>query len=195
MATSKTDTHNSQQEAQAALALVNANKPLAPPPDPSNPSGQEQRQHHHTPTGIISWTAAPAKFDKLGRRILTPPITRSNSSQGAGSGTPFVPGTPVISGASTPRESQVRTRNSPSAGHCILTYQTGQPEDDVARASSLMQLYEIRARLKQQDTTSLNKTRERVNAIQARQQMTSPTSERRDAAEGHHSRFTYPKTP
>jgi hypothetical protein len=71
-----------------------------------------------------------------------------------------------------------------------------QPEDDVARATSLMQLYEIRARLKQQDTTSLNKARERINAIQARQQQGSQTpTERREPVEGSQSRFTYPKAP
>lgn len=97
----KTDTLL-QQETQAALALVNANKTLAPPTDPSKPPDQEQRHHHQaaSPQGIMTWTAS-AKFDKFGRRILTPPITRSNSSQGP------------ISGTSTPRgESLVRPTSS-----------------------------------------------------------------------------------
>lgn len=155
---------NAAQEAKAALGLVDANKSLPPTPDlsktPEHP--QQQRNHHRasSASGIISWTTSPAKFDKFGRRILSPPTTRSTS--------PHNNGTP---GTSTPRKE-------------------AQTDDDVARASSLMQLYEIRAKLKQQDTTSLNRARERINAIQARQHSHTPI----DRSETQ-SRFSYPKTP
>jgi hypothetical protein len=70
-----------------------------------------------------------------------------------------------------------------------------QPEDDVTRANSLIQLYEIREKLRQQDNSSLNKARERIAAIHARQlQQSPPTGEKKDTADPHHSRFTYPKT-
>ncbi|KAK1769527.1 hypothetical protein QBC33DRAFT_324418 [Phialemonium atrogriseum] len=158
---------NAAQEAEAALALVNANKALPPPHDASKPLEQDQL-HHQRPasaSAIISWTSSSAKFDKFGRRILTPPMTRSNSSMGP------------ISGTSTPRGES-------------------QAEDDVARATSLMQLYEIRAQLRQQDTTGLNRARERINAIQARQhQQMAHTPEKRETSESSQTRFTYPKAP
>ena len=52
-----------------------------------------------------------------------------------------------------------------------------------------MALYEIRAKLKQQDNTSLLKLREKVNLLQARQQ-----SEKKDGpSETKSNRYTYPK--
>lgn len=183
----QTDTHL-QQEAEAALALVNANKALPPPHDASKPLEHDQL-HHQRPasaSAIISWTSSSAKFDKFGRRILTPPMTRSNSSMGP------------ISGTSTPRgESQVRLYPLPvTADTYMLRYLMGQAEDDVARATSLMQLYEIRAQLRQQDTTGLNRARERINAIQARQhQQMAHTPEKRETSESSQTRFTYPKAP
>ena len=153
-----------QQEAEAALALVNANKSLSPPPDLSKRAEQHERHHHRasSASAIISWTASPAKFDKFGRRILSPPTTRSTSPH---SGTPGTPG------SSTPR----------------------REEDDIARATSLRQLYEIRAQLKQQDTSSLNRARERINAIQARHQLAHTSADRRETAESSQNRFTYPR--
>src|SRR5205823_4613747 len=95
-----------QQESQAALALVNASKTLnttSPPTDSSKPSEQLHpprpgpRNHQRsgsvgsavsTGSSFISRTASPAKFDKFGRRILTPPNTRANSAYGSIPGTP-----------------------------------------------------------------------------------------------------------
>ncbi|KAH8884573.1 hypothetical protein GQ53DRAFT_381427 [Thozetella sp. PMI_491] len=159
---------NAAQEAQAAVALVNANKTLAPPAsDLTKPHGHPQaasapeNRHHsrvNSASGLISRTASPAKFDKFGRRILTPPITRSNSAHGS------IPGTPR-------REAE--------------------HEDDISQATSLMALYEIRAKLKQQDNTSLMKVREKIAALQARQQ-----AEKKEAvtSDPKANRFTYPKT-
>lgn len=64
-----------------------------------------------------------------------------------------------------------------------------QPEDDIDRAHSLMALYEIRTKLKQQDTTSIDKLRDKIAALQSRYQ-----TEKKDGADAKISRFIYPKT-
>lgn len=163
---------NAAQEPKAAVALVSANKSLgATPPVASSasqtPKPQEltpvrpgQRNHQRMPSSssLISRTASPAKFDKFGRRIFTPPMSRTNSSQGS------IPGTP--------------------RGETDL-------EDDIERANSLMALYEIRAKLREQDNTTLLKLREKLQAMKMKQQHT----EKDASTEGRQSRFTYPKTP
>ena len=91
-----------QQESQAAAALVNANKTNPQPAEASKPSEQLPtrpglRNHKRTASGgsaasggssFMSRTASPAKYDKFGRRLLTPPNTRANSSYGSLPGTP-----------------------------------------------------------------------------------------------------------
>ncbi|KAK4647768.1 uncharacterized protein QC761_104250 [Podospora bellae-mahoneyi] len=176
---------NAAQEASAAVALVNANKNLnqpttTAPSDASQPSDlvrppirPGQRNHQRTgsagslgSSSFLSRTASPAKFDKYGRRILTPPNTRANSSYGS------IPG--------TPRGEQIS-------------------DDDVDRAGSLMALYEIRAKLKDQDNRSLLKLREKITSLQhARQQQErlekGPTSLTGFAGEtANKSRYSYPK--
>ncbi|KAK0731253.1 hypothetical protein B0H67DRAFT_478506 [Lasiosphaeris hirsuta] len=168
---------NAAQEAHAAVALVNANKSLdatSAPHSLADPSkhldsapvrpGQRHHQRVNSTSSIISRTASPAKFDKFGRRILTPPLSRTNSAQGS------IPGTP--------------RREAFFAVH--------QLEDDVERATSLMALYDIRAKLREQDNTSLLKLREKIAALQARQQY---TEKKEGGADGRQSRYTYPKTP
>ncbi|CAK7232501.1 hypothetical protein SBRCBS47491_008292 [Sporothrix bragantina] len=83
-------------------------------------------------------------FDSyLGRRLLTPPITRSSSSHGS------MPGTPRGNDA----------------------------DSDVDRASSLMALHDLRAKLKQyNDSNSLRQAREKVAALSGRQQTSSQPS-------------------
>ncbi|KAK4185512.1 hypothetical protein QBC35DRAFT_503434 [Podospora australis] len=176
---------NAAQEASAAVALVNANKPAATAlPDASQsenparpPIRPDQRHHNRTgsagsigsaSTSFLSRTASPAKFDKYGRRILTPPNTRANSSYGS------IPGTP-------------RHRDEHSC------------EDDVDRAGSLMALYEIRAKLKDQDNRSLLKLRDKIAAIQqARQQQekkeSTPSSAAAAGGESSRSKYIYPKS-
>lgn len=159
-------------EAEAALALVNANKALAAvhraePAQVTELQKQGKQARHHQRVGsasaIISRTASPARFDKFGRRILTPPMTRTNSAQGS------------IPGTSTPK------RESES-------------EDDVVRATSLMQLYDIRAKLKQQDNSSLLKARERINAIHARQVPSPISAIETKETEVRQMHFTYPRS-
>lgn len=55
-----------------------------------------------------------------------------------------------------------------------------------------MALYEIRAKLKDQDNRSLNKLREKVAALHARQQ-----AEKKEATgdTGGRMKFSYPKSP
>jgi hypothetical protein len=88
-----TTNHHTQQDSRAAKALVTANRRASHPPDattekevtarPSGPSSDGSAG-----SSILSRTTTPAKFDKLGRRILTPPHTRSNSAYGSIPGTP-----------------------------------------------------------------------------------------------------------
>ncbi|KAL5888444.1 hypothetical protein ACKVWC_003712 [Pyricularia oryzae] len=151
------------QEASAALALVNANKNL-PTADnaihcTSAPKATE-RHHHRVASAqpAVNRTSSPATmFDKFGRKMFTPPMTRSNSTQGS------IPGTPR-------REQEM--------------------EDDVDRASTLISLYEIRAKIKQQDNSSLIRAREKIQALAAKQQAQA-AAEKKDTAQN--TRYNYPK--
>lgn len=108
-------------------------------------------------------SSAPAnRFDQLGRRVLTPPLTRSNSNQGS------MPG--------TPREHH-------------------QGVDDVDRASTLMALYEIRNKLKQQDNTGLIRAREKIDAMIAKQKVAEQQGESSQSLERPRptSRYTFPR--
>lgn len=67
-----------------------------------------------------------------------------------------------------------------------------QMDDDVDRASTLMALYEIRAKLKDQDNSrNLSKLREKIDALHAKQMQ----GEKKDG-DGSSSRmkFSYPKS-
>jgi hypothetical protein len=58
-----------------------------------------------------------------------------------------------------------------------------------------MQLYEIRAKIKQQDNSSLLKAREKISALRQYQSQSPVTSAERHATpDVQHSRFTYPRT-
>ena len=69
-----------------------------------------------------------------------------------------------------------------------------QVEDDLERASTLMALYDIRAKLKQQDNSSLIRARDKINALAAKQQA-QQTSERnaKAAEEARKNRYNFPK--
>ncbi|KAK6226989.1 hypothetical protein QIS74_00544 [Colletotrichum tabaci] len=70
-------------------------------------------------------------------------------------------------------------------------------EDDLDRASTLMALYEIRAKLKQQDNSSLMKAREKIADLAARQQQQQQqqqqTAPGKKEPEKITSRFTFPR--
>ncbi len=64
-----------------------------------------------------------------------------------------------------------------------------QIDDDVDRASTLMALYEIRAKLKDQDSSrNLSKLREKIDALHAKQML----AEKKDG-DGGRMKFSYPK--
>ena len=72
-----------------------------------------------------------------------------------------------------------------------------QLDDDIDRASTLLSLYEIRAKLKEQDNSSLLRAREKINALAAKQEKNA--LEQKTAAPREHkhstsaSRISYPK--
>ncbi|KAL2125327.1 hypothetical protein VTJ04DRAFT_1692 [Mycothermus thermophilus] len=150
------------QDSRAAKALVTANRRASHPLDATTEKEVTARPAGPSSDGsagssILSRTTTPAKFDKLGRRILTPPHTRSNSAYGS------IPGTP--------------RRDSDG-------------EEDVDRANTLMALYELRAKLKDQESSrNLSKLREKIAALSARQQM---GGERREG-DGR-AKYIYPKS-
>lgn len=80
-----------------------------------------------------------------------------------------------------------------------LTKTTLQDHDDVERAATLMALYDIRSKLRQQDNSSLIKAREKINALAAKQQAqaaaATASAEKKDAAAGEvrHHVYTYPR--
>ncbi|KAI2638116.1 hypothetical protein GGS21DRAFT_509837 [Xylaria nigripes] len=136
------------QDQAAAKALVSANKTL------DQPEPEPQHRQSATDGRIASPMTSPAVSritDKYGRRIFTPPLSRTNSA------TPStMPGTP-------------------RGEHTT--------DSDVDRASALISLYEIRAKLKEQDKNSLAKAREKINALAAKQQQQQHTfAERRKSA-------------
>jgi hypothetical protein len=154
----------------------------------------------------MSRTASPAKFDKYGRRILTPPNTRANSSYGSIPGTPrreteVSRKSPFITTTITtyPTNTAIPATYSlslsllsttPSDGHVLNETRTQQIDDDVDRANSLMALYEIRAKLKDQDNNrNLSKLREKIAALHMKQVQ----GERKDSDSGR-ARFSYPKS-
>jgi hypothetical protein len=58
-----------------------------------------------------------------------------------------------------------------------------------------MQLYEIRAKIKQQDNSSLLKAREKISALRQFQSQSPITNPERHATpDSPQTRFTYPKT-
>ena len=67
-------------------------------------------------------------------------------------------------------------------------------DDDLERASTLMALYDIRAKLKQQDNMSLNRAREKINALAAKQQAHQAAERQAKAADQlRKNRYSFPK--
>lgn len=68
-------------------------------------------------------------------------------------------------------------------------------DDDLERASTLMALYDIRAKIKQQDNSSLMKAREKINALAAKQQAQQAAERNlRAAEEMRRNRYSFPKS-
>ncbi|KAH6691742.1 hypothetical protein F5X68DRAFT_202501 [Plectosphaerella plurivora] len=85
--------------------------------------------------------------------------------------------------------------NSAQASGAATPRRDSELEDDLDRASTLMALYEIRAKLKQQDNSSLIKAREKITELAARQQQHQAPNTAVPAGAGKResSRFSYPK--
>ncbi|KAI0523693.1 hypothetical protein F5B22DRAFT_409918 [Xylaria bambusicola] len=140
------------QDQAAAKALVSTNKTLDAP---NQHKPQTNHQRSATESRITSPPPSAGRLtDKYGRRIFSPPLSRTNSATPSS-----IPGTP-----------------------------RGEHADsDVDRASTLLSLYEIRAKLREQDNSSLMKAREKINALAAKQQLQQRTAaaEQRKSALGH----------
>jgi hypothetical protein len=68
-------------------------------------------------------------------------------------------------------------------------------DDDLERASTLMALYDIRAKIKQQDNSSLIKAREKINSIAAKQQAQQAAERNAKAAEEmRRNRYSFPRS-
>ncbi|KAI1847339.1 hypothetical protein JX266_006564 [Neoarthrinium moseri] len=126
------------QDQGAAKALVAANKNLErAAKDTPSLGSQAQSKGPGTPAADSRIATPAGRFDKLGRRIFSPPLSRTNSF------------TPSSSIPGTPRREDL--------------------DGDIDRASTLLSLYEIRAKLKEQDNSSLHRAREKINALAAKQ--------------------------
>ncbi|KAI1172429.1 hypothetical protein F4777DRAFT_581922 [Nemania sp. FL0916] len=135
------------QDQGAAKAMVSANK-TTDSPDQSRPPMYHQRSA--TESRILSPSGLSSRVSNKDRRLLSPPLSRTNSATPSS-----VPG--------TPRGEQAT-------------------DSDVDRASSLLSLYEIRAKLRQQDNSSLIKAREKINALAAKQKHQMTLADQKKAA-------------
>ncbi|KAI1469944.1 uncharacterized protein F4812DRAFT_420960 [Daldinia caldariorum] len=140
------------QDQTAAKNLVSVNRTL------DRKEHLQQQQPRSVPDGSRVTSPAGRMTDKFGRRMLTPPLTRTNSAS------PSLPGSPL-------------------GGE--------RPETDIDRASTLLSLYQIRAKLKEQDNSGLIKAREKINALAAKQQAQVAAEHKRERKEIN--RLSYPK--
>ncbi|KAH0436177.1 hypothetical protein CcaCcLH18_04467 [Colletotrichum camelliae] len=184
-------------EPNAAAALVTANKAIETVEKtsggavPKRPTDELRRAHSSQTSRPGTGTATPARVDKFGRRIMMSPpmLSRSNSAQGS------VPGTPKgVSDVHPPPHHPyphhfLEVPGQETRAHTIAQ----QGEDDLDRASTLMALYEIRAKLKQQDNSSLMRAREKIADLAQRQQQQQQGGAGKKETEKITSRFTFPK--
>ncbi|KAI8965945.1 hypothetical protein F5Y11DRAFT_310890 [Daldinia sp. FL1419] len=138
------------QDQSAAKDLVSVNRTL-------DRKEHIQQQPRSVPEGRVM-SPASRMTDKFGRRMLTPPLTRTNSAS------PSMPGSPL-------------------GGE--------RPDADIDRASTLLSLYEIRAKLREQDNSGLVKARQKIDALAAKQQAQITADHKRERKEIN--RLSYPK--
>ncbi|RDA92657.1 hypothetical protein CP533_1452 [Ophiocordyceps camponoti-saundersi (nom. inval.)] len=161
----------SAAEPEAAAAIVNASMPVRPhlvkadsstAPSPSPSTSQQSRPQR--PSSIQrAWTTEANTPPKFDK--LGRRLLISTPSSRPPSAVNSTPGTP--------------RRGDSDA------------DDDWERANTLMALYDIRAKIKQQDNSSLMKAREKMNALAAKQaaERSLKTSE-----ELRRNRYSYPKS-
>ncbi|RQM06937.1 hypothetical protein DH86_00000084 [Scytalidium sp. 3C] len=114
----------------------------------------------------------PPKFDKLGRRIVGPsssvPPSPRQTHSGYSTPTPSSsrPGLKRSSTSFTSSLGGVGTR-SPSG---VETPPARDLDEDIERAETLIRLYELRGKFKQQESTGLVKAQEKVEAVATKYQ-------------------------
>ncbi|KAH7363833.1 hypothetical protein BKA65DRAFT_489745 [Rhexocercosporidium sp. MPI-PUGE-AT-0058] len=134
---------------QAALSLLT---PLKSTTAPTTPSSRRN---------------SPPKFDKLGRRIVS--ISRSQSNAGPGSGAGgagFKTPTFAREGSSASTSSMNiggSGASTPISGHAGV-----ELDEDLARAKTLLQLFEMRGKFRQMGDTGLSRAKQRVDEVVAR---------------------------
>ncbi|KAH9210700.1 hypothetical protein DL95DRAFT_393202 [Leptodontidium sp. 2 PMI_412] len=106
---------------------------------------------------------SPPKFDKLGRRIVS--ISRSQSTAGSGVKTPSFAreGSNASAGASTSMSMGGSGASTPIGGHSGV-----ELDEDLARAKTLLQLFEMRGKFRQMGDTGLSRAKQRVDEVVAR---------------------------
>jgi len=151
-------------EPEAAAAIVNANNPVSRRDTPSE--------------------APTSGGSRQAERPRPSAIQRAWSSE-AGLVDKF--GRKIMVASPSPRSNSA-TNSTPG------TPRLYDVDDDLERASTLMALYDIRAKLKQQDNSSLIKAREKINALAAKQQAQQAAERNAKAAEDlRRNRYSFPK--
>ncbi|KEY70668.1 hypothetical protein S7711_02268 [Stachybotrys chartarum IBT 7711] len=154
-------------EPEAAAAIVSANTTILAKTDnvKTEPSNAPQLLQRPSSGLQRSWSFDPSSQPKVDKFGRRIHVNTSNSR--SGSTTSSIPGTP---------------RHDYSM------------DDDLERASTLMALYEIRSKLKQQDNSSLIKAREKINALAAKQQAQQAAERNiKTAEELKRTRFSFHK--
>ncbi|KAG6040686.1 hypothetical protein E4U41_007417 [Claviceps citrina] len=151
-------------EPDAAAAIVKANIPVIKV-DPQ-PSAASNPQSPTARPSVMkrSWSSETGAAPKFDK--LGRRILINSSASRSGSAANSTPGTP------RPSDSNV--------------------DDDWERASTLMALYDIRAKIKQQDNSSLLRAREKINALAAKQQAAERNMRASEELRRH--RYSFPKS-
>ncbi|KAG5928970.1 hypothetical protein E4U42_007537 [Claviceps africana] len=151
-------------EPDAAAAIVTANVPVIKvDPQPSVTSKSQSSSPRPTSALKRSWSTEPGVPPKFDKLGRRILINSSVSR----------PGSAANSAPPTPRPSD------------------NNADDDWERASTLMALYDIRAKIKQQDNSSLLRAREKINALAAKQQAAERNMRASDELRRH--RYSFPK--
>ncbi|KAJ6446202.1 Peroxisome biogenesis factor 10 [Purpureocillium lavendulum] len=160
-------------EPEAAAAIVSANIPTVRAEfvktEPAVASAVQAQQQPSRPSSSMkrTFSAEGAVPPKFDK--LGRRILINQSGSRPGSATSSIPGTP---------------RRGDS-----------DVDDDLERASTLMALYDIRAKIKQQDNSSLMRAREKINALAAKQQAQQAAERNLRAAEEiRRNRYSFPKS-
>ncbi|CZS94352.1 uncharacterized protein RAG0_04377 [Rhynchosporium agropyri] len=140
---------NPAQGHAAAHSLLAPLKSTSPSSDCTNTA----------PNSSSRRTSSTPKFDKLGRRIVTVPRSQSNTAgikppAFTRAGSSFS----INSGISTPMRGMSYSNETITEGG----------DEDLTRARTLLQLFEMRGKFRQMGDTGLSRAKERVDEVVAR---------------------------